>query len=200
MIVASGSRFRKLDVSGENEFIGRGVSYCATCDGPLFRDKAVAVIGGGDAALTEALHLSKFASSVKVIHRRDQLRASKMLQERAMAEPKIEFIWNAVVAEIEGNRAVNQLRLKKTKDDTISTVQVAGVFIAIGLEPSIDYLGGALPLDKGGYIITNELMETGVPGIFAAGDVRHNSARQAITAAGDGATAALSAESFLSLP
>jgi thioredoxin reductase (NADPH) len=200
VIVASGSRFRKLDVSGENEFIGRGVSYCATCDGPLFRDKAVAVIGGGDAALTEALHLSKFASSVKVIHRRDQLRASKMLQERAMAEPKIEFIWNAVVAEIEGNRAVNQLRLKKTKDDTISTVQVTGVFIAIGLEPSIDYLGGALPLDKGGYIITNELMETGVPGIFAAGDIRHNSARQAITAAGDGATAALSAESFLSLP
>ena len=185
---------------GEDELIGRGVSYCATCDGPFFKGRAIAVIGGGDAALTEALYLSKFASSVKVIHRRNQLRATKVLQERAMLEPKIEFIWDTVVAQIEGDGIVKQLRLKKTKDATISTLQLEGVFVAAGAEPNTGYLRGVLPLGEGGYIITNELMETEVPGILAAGDVRHNSARQAITAAGDGATAALSAERFLSLP
>ncbi len=197
VIIASGSQFRKLRVPGEAELLGKGVSYCATCDGPLFRDKAVAVIGGGDAALTEALYLSKFASKVLVIHRRNQLRASKILQEKAMVEPKIEFIWDTVVAQIEGEGVVRQLRLKKTKDVTIATLPVAGVFVAIGLEPNTSYLKGVLPLDKGGYLITNEVMETEIPGVLAAGDVRHNSARQAITAAGDGATAALSAERFL---
>jgi thioredoxin reductase (NADPH) len=198
VIIASGSRFRKLKVPGEDELIGKGVSYCATCDGPLFKGRSVAVIGGGDVAITEALHLVKFASSVSVIHRRDQLRASDPLQEKAKIEPRIKFIWNTVVAEIEGDGAVRQLRLKNTKDATISTLPVAGVFIAIGLEPNTDYLRGALPLDEEGHIITNELMETRVPGILAAGDIRRNSARQAITAAGDGATAALSAEKFLS--
>lgn len=198
VIIASGSQFRKLRVPGEAELLGKGVSYCATCDGPLFRDKAVAVIGGGDAALTEALYLSKFASKVLVIHRRNQLRASKILQEKAMVEPKIEFIWDTLVAQIEGEGVVRQLRLKKTKDVTIATLPVAGVFVAIGLEPNTSYLKGVLPLDKGGYLITNEVMETEIPGALAAGDVRHNSARQAITAAGDGATAALSAERFLS--
>lgn len=197
VIIASGSQFRKLRVPGEAELLGKGVSYCATCDGPLFRDKAVAVIGGGDAALTEALYLSKFASKVLVIHRRNQLRASKILREKAMVEPKIEFIWDTVVAQIEGDGIVRQLRLKKTKDVTISTLPVRGVFVAIGLEPNTSYLKGVLPLDKGGYLITNEVMETEIPGVLAAGDVRHNSARQAITAAGDGATAALSAERFL---
>jgi len=198
VIIASGSQFRKLRVPGEAELLGKGVSYCATCDGPLFRDKAVAVIGGGDAALTEALYLSKFASKVLVIHRRNQLRASKILQEKAMVEPKIEFIWDTLVAQIEGEGVVRQLRLKKTKDVTIATLPVAGVFVAIGLEPNTSYLKRVLPLDKGGYLITNEVMETEIPGVLAAGDVRHNSARQAITAAGDGATAALSAERFLS--
>ena len=197
VIIASGSQFRKLRVPGEAELLGKGVSYCATCDGPLFRDKAVAVIGGGDAALTEALYLSKFASKVLVIHRRNQLRASKILQEKAMVEPKIEFIWDTVVAQIEGEGVVRQLRLKKTKDVTIATLPVAGVFVAIGLEPNTSYLKGVLPLGKGGYLITNEVMETEIPGVLAAGDVRHNSARQAITAAGDGATAALAAERFL---
>lgn len=199
VIIASGSEFRKLGVPGEAEFLGKGVSYCATCDGPLFKDKAVAVVGGGDAALTEALYLTKFAVSVKVIHRRSQLRATNILQKRAKAEPKIEFIWNTVVAQIEGNRAINQLRLKNKKDGIISMLPVAGVFIAIGLEPNTRYLQGVVPLDKGGYITTNEVMETGIPGIFAAGDVRHNSAKQAITAAGDGATAAVSAEKSLNL-
>jgi len=198
VIIASGSQYRKLGVPGEDELLGKGVSYCATCDGPLFKGKALAVIGGGDAAITEALYLSKFASSVKVIHRRNQLRASKIFQERAMADPKIEFIWDTVVTQIEGDGLVKQLVLKNTRNDKISTLELAGVFVAIGSEPNSAQWRGLLPLDKMGYVITNELMETKIPGIFAAGDVRHNSARQAITAAGDGATAAISAERFLS--
>jgi thioredoxin reductase (NADPH) len=199
IIIASGSQFRKLGVPGEDKFVGKGVSYCATCDGPLFKGKTVAVIGGGDAAITEALYLSKFASSVKVIHRRRQLRASKIFQERAMAEPKIEFIWDTVVTRIEGDGVVKKLMLKSTKNDKISILELAGVFVAIGSEPNSTQWRGLLPLDEVGYIITNELMETKIPGIFAAGDVRHNSAKQAITAAGDGATAAISTAKFLSL-
>jgi len=198
IIIASGAQFRKLSVPGEDEFVGKGVSYCATCDGPLFKGKTVAVIGGGDAAVTEALYLSKFASSVKIIHRRSQLRASKIIQERAVSEPMIEFIWDTVITQIEGAGVVNQLMLKNTKNAKISILEVAGVFVAIGSEPNSAQWRGLLPLDKEGYIITNELMETRIPGILAAGDVRHNSARQAITAAGDGATAAISAVRFLS--
>jgi thioredoxin reductase (NADPH) len=198
IIIASGSQFRKLGVLGEDKLVGKGVSYCATCDGPLFKGKAVAVIGGGDAAITEAIYLSKFASSVKVIHRRNQLRASQILQERAIAEPKIEFIWDTVVTRIEGDEVVKKIMLKNTKNAKILTLEVAGVFVAIGAEPNSNQWRGLLPLDEGGYIITNEFMETKITGIFAAGDVRHNSARQAITAAGDGATAAISAERFLS--
>ena len=198
IIIASGSQFRKLGVPGEDEFVGKGVSYCVTCDGPLFKDKTVAVIGGGDAAITEALYLSKFASSVKVIHRRNQLRANKIIQERAIVEPKIEFIWDTIVTQIEGDGVVKQLMLKSTKNAKISILELAGVFVAIGSEPNSAQWRGLLPLDEGGYIITNEIMETRIPGIFAAGDVRHNSARQVITAAGDGATAAMSAEKFLS--
>jgi len=198
IIIASGSQFRKLGVPGEDQFVGKGVSYCATCDGPLFKGKTVAVVGGGDTAVTEALYLSKFASSVKVIHRRSQLRASKIFQERATAEPKIEFIWDTVVTQIEGDGVVKQLTLKNTKNDRISILELAGVFVAIGAKPNSTQWQGLLPLDEEGYIITNEFMETKTPGIFAAGDVRHNSARQAITAAGDGATAAMSAAKFLS--
>jgi thioredoxin reductase (NADPH) len=198
IIIASGAQYRRLGVPGEDELMGKGVSYCATCDGPLFKDKAVAVVGGGDSAITEALYLSRFASAVKVIHRRSQLRASEIIQERAMAEPKIQFIWDAVVTKIEGDKAVSQVVLKSTKSATMSALEVAGVFVAVGSEPNSAQWRGLLPLDEGGYMITNELMETGLPGIFAAGDIRHNSARQVITAAGDGATAALSAARFLS--
>jgi len=198
IVIASGSQFRKLGVPGEDKFVGKGVSYCATCDAPLFKGKTVAVIGGGDSAVTEALYLGKFASSVKFIHRRSQLRASKIFQERAAAEPKIEFIWDTVVSQIEGDGVVKQLRLKNIKNDRISRLELAGVFVAIGSEPNSAQWRGLLPLDEEGYIITDELMETKIPGIFAAGDVRHNSARQAITAAGDGATAAISAARFLS--
>lgn len=197
IIIAGGCQRRKLRIPGEDKFTGRGVSYCATCDGPLFRDKRVSIVGGGNAALTEALSLTKFASSVKVIHRRHQLRATQILQKKAFKEPKIEFIWNTIVTEIEGNSMVSQLKLKEVTTDKISTLKVAGVFVAIGLIPNTNYLKGIVPLDKMGYIITNELMETRIPGIFAAGDIRYNSYRQLITAAGDGATAALSAERFL---
>ena len=198
IIIASGSQFRRLGVPGEDRFVGKGVSYCATCDGPLFKGKTVAVIGGGDVDITDALYLSKFASSVKIIHRRSQLRANKILQERAMAEPKIEFIWDTVVTKIEGDRVIKQLMLKNTKNAKMSIIELAGVFVAIGSEPNSTQWDGLLPLDEVGYIISNELMETKIPGIFAAGDVRHNSARQAITAAGDGATAAISVARFLS--
>ncbi len=198
MIIASGSQYRRLGVPGEDRFVGKGVSYCATCDGPLFRDRVVAVVGGGDAAITEALYLSKFASSVKVIHRRDRLRASRIVQERVLAEPKIEVIWDTVVTGIEGEGAVGQVSLRNTKDARIATLEVGGVFVAIGSDPNSSVWRGILAMDEGGYIITNEAMETKIPGVFAAGDVRHNSARQAITAAGDGATAAIAAERYLS--
>ncbi len=198
VIIASGSERSKLGVPGEEEFSGRGVSYCATCDGPFFKEKPVAVVGGGDVAITEALHLVKFASKVKVIHRRDQLRATHILEERARAEPKIEFLWNSAVEKIEGEDVVKRLSLRQVKTGEKSTLDVAGVFIAIGFKPNTDYIKGFLPLDKAGFIITNEKMETKIPGVFAAGDVRLNSAQQAITAAGDGATAAIFAEKFLS--
>ena len=197
VIIASGSQRRKLGIPGEEEFTGKGVSYCATCDAPFFKEEPVAVVGGGDAAITEALYLAKFASRVKVIHRRNELRATRILQEKALSESKLEFIWNTVVEEIEGKDKVKRLKLSNVITGEKSTLDVAGVFISVGLKPNTDYLKGGLPLDAAGYIITNEKMETGIPGIFAAGDVRLNSARQAITAAGDGATAAIYAKRFI---
>ena len=198
VIIASGSERRKLGIPGEEELTGRGVSYCATCDGPFFKEKPVAVVGGGNAAITEALHLTKFAARVKVIHRRHELRATQILQEKAKAEPKIEFIWDTKVERIEGKDRVKRLNLSNVVSGEKSTLDVAGVFVTVGLKPNTDYLKGVLPLDDAGYIATNEKMETKIPGIFAAGDVRLNSARQSITAAGDGATAAVFAQKFLS--
>lgn len=197
LIIAGGSSRQELGVSGEKEFIGKGVSYCATCDASFFREQPVAVIGGGDAAITEALHLAKFASGVTVIHRRDQLRASRILQERAFAEPMIDFRWDSVVERIEGNDFVEGAAVRNVKTGAQSMLGVTGVFVSIGFQPDTDYLKGILPLDDIGHIITNEKMETGIPGILAAGDIRHNSARQAIAAAGDGATAAIYAEKYL---
>jgi thioredoxin reductase (NADPH) len=197
IVIASGSQFRKLGVPGEDKFVGKGVSYCATCDGPLFKDKTVAVIGGGDTAVSDALYLSRFASSVKVIHRRSQLRADKILQEKAMTNPKIEFVWDSIVMRIEGERIVKQLTIKNSRNAKLSMLELAGVFVAIGSEPNSAQWRGLLPLDEEGYIITDGRMGTKIPGVFAAGDVRHNSAKQVITAAGDGATAAISAEKFL---
>ena len=197
VIIANGSERRKLGLPGEEKLTGRGVSYCATCDAPFFQEKPVAVVGGGDAAITEALHLAKFASRVIVIHRRNQLRASRILQEKASSEPKIEFLLDSIVDEIEGEDVVKKIKLRQVTTGKESTLDVAGVFIAVGLKPNTDYLKGVLTLDAAGYITTNDRMETEIPGIFAAGDIRQNSARQAITAAGDGATAAIYAKKFI---
>lgn len=197
VIVAGGSERRKLAIPGEKELTGKGVSYCATCDGFFFQDKPVAVVGGGNAAISEALHLVKFASKVTVIHRRDQLRATRIVAEKARAEPKLEFLWNTVVDAIEGNGSVDRLKLHDLKTGARTTLEVAGVFVAVGLKPNTDYLKGILPLDETGAIITNEKMETAVPGVYAVGDIRRYSGMQAITAAGDGATAAMNAGKFL---
>ena len=196
-IIAGGSERGKLGVPGEKEFTGKGVSYCATCDAAFFRELPVAIVGGGNAAITEALHLTKFASRVTVIHRRHQLRASRILQEKAFSEPKMEFLWNNIIEEIEGKDLVKRIKLRQVVTGGKSALDVAGVFISIGLKPNTDYLKGILSLDPIGHIITNERMETKIPGIFAAGDIRQDSARQAITAAGDGATAAIYAEKFI---
>ncbi len=198
VIIASGSERRKLGIPGEDKFTGKGVSYCATCDAAFFKEQPIAVVGGGDAAITEALHLARFASRVIVIHRRDQFRAGRILQEKAFAEPKMQFLWDTVVDEVEGKDLVKRIRLHQVKTGEKSTLEVTGVFISIGLKPNTDYLKGILSLDAAGHIITDERMETKIPGIFAAGDIRHDSARQAITAAGDGATAAIYAERFIS--
>ena len=197
VIVAGGSKWQKLGIPGEEKFAGKGVSYCATCDAAFFRDLPVAVVGGGDSAITEALHLAKFASKVFVIHRRDQLRATRILQEKAFTEPKIEFLWNNTVGEIEGQDTVRRLKLHQVKTGEESTLDISGVFVSIGLSPNTDYLKNILPLDDIGHIITNSRLETETAGIYAAGDIRHDSARQAITAAGDGATAAIYAEKYL---
>jgi thioredoxin reductase (NADPH) len=198
VIIASGSERSKLGVPGEEEFTGRGVSYCATCDAAFFTEKTVAVVGGGNAAVQEALDVIKYVSKAFIVHRRDKLRASRLLQERAFAEPKIEMRWNTVVDAIEGAATVQQLKLRDTITGEKTTLEVNGVFIAIGFKPNTGFTKSLLSLDDAGQIITNEYLETAVPGIFAAGDVRANSGKQAIAAAGEGATAAIYAERFLS--
>jgi len=197
IIIAAGSEYHKLGVPGEEMLLGQGVSYCATCDGFFFRGREVAVVGGGDAAITDALELAQHASKVYVIHRRDQLRAGQVLQQRALAEPKIEFIWNTVVEEIMGEQVVKALKLRNVKTRQLSTLEVAGVFVAVGLKPNSQPFADIVELSETGHIITDELMATSVPGIFAAGDIRGKSARQIASAVGDGATAALSAFSYL---
>ena len=197
VIIASGSERLKLGVPGEKEFTGKGVSYCATCDAAFFRELPVAVAGGGDVGITEALHLAKFASKVTVIELLPKLGASRILQERAAAEPKIEFQLNTRVEEIEGEEVVKRLKLRQVITGEKATLDVAAIFVSIGIKPNTDYLKGILSLDATGTIITNDKLETNIPGIFAAGDIRHNSVRQAIAAAGDGATAAIYAEKFI---
>jgi thioredoxin reductase (NADPH) len=198
VIIAAGTIRRKLGIPGEEEFTGKGVSYCATCDAPFFRDKPVAVVGGDNTAISEALHLAKFASRVTIIHRRDQLRVTRSLQEKVTTEPKIDMRWNAAVDMIIGTDAVTHLKLHDTNSSETSSLETAGVFISIGLRPNTDFIKGLLSPNESGQIVTNEKMETAVPGVFAVGDIRSNSAKQAITAAGDGATAAIYAEEFIS--
>ncbi len=197
VIIAGGSEHAKLHIPGEDALVGRGLSYCATCDGAFFRDREVAVIGGGDVAITDALFLARFCTKVHVIHRRDQLRASKILQERAFAEPKIEFIWDTVPEAIEGEASVSALKLRNVKTGKESTLKISGIFMAVGTKPNTGYLEGILKLGTGGLIPVNSQMETEIPGVFAAGDIREGSIRQVVAATGDGAVAAMAAERFL---
>ena len=197
VIIAAGSEYRKLGVPGEEKLLGRGVSYCATCDGFFFRDLDVAVVGGGDTAITDALELSEHASKVYIIHRRDQLRAGQVLQQLALAQPKLKPIWDTVVDEVTGESKLSGLRLRNVKTGEITNLQVDGVFVAIGIEPNSQRFADIVELDETGNIKTNELMETSAPGIFAVGDIRKNSARQIASAVGDGATAAKSAFKYL---
>ncbi|WP_331274744.1 MULTISPECIES: thioredoxin-disulfide reductase [unclassified Schaalia] len=198
VILATGSEYRKLDVPGEQELSGRGVSYCATCDGFFFRDKELIVVGGGDSAMEEATFLTKFASKVTVVHRRDQLRASRAMIDRAEADPKIEFVWNSVVSEVLGSDSVTGVRLTSTVDGSSSELSCDGVFVAIGHLPRTDRLAGQVTLDDAGYIVVDEPSTlTGVPGVFACGDVVDHTYRQAITAAASGCRAAIDAEHWL---
>ena len=197
VILACGSSLKRLDVPGESAFEGRGVSYCATCDGAMFHDQEVGVVGGGDSAMDEALYLAELATKVTVVHRSDHLRATQVLQERAMAHPKIAWRWHTLVESIEGDAQVERLRLKDVRTGEGSLLPVAGVFIYVGLRPNTDFLHGVLPLDPGGHVVVNQRMETELPGLYAAGDLRQYSARQVISAAGDGATAACFAMQYL---
>jgi len=198
VIVAGGSEYTRLGVAGEQEFLGRGVSYCAMCDGAFFRDEVVGVVGGGNVALNDAIFLTRFASKVIVIHRRDQLRATRALQDRAFAQPGIEFVWDTVVESINGDSQVRGLRLRNVKSGKESSLKVSGVFVAVGHRPNTEYLKSLLKLDEGGFIPVSGQMETAVPGIYAAGDIRAGSVRQVVSAVGDGATAVIAAERFLS--
>ncbi|NMA62633.1 MAG: thioredoxin-disulfide reductase [Syntrophomonadaceae bacterium] len=195
VIIASGVRRQELGVPGEAELAGRGVSYCATCDGPFFEERKVAVIGGGDSAIEEALYLSTLASTVYVIHRRDQLRANRTTQEKALANPKLQFKFNRVVERIMGEGKLNSLLLKDTVTGEKEELPVDGVFVSIGMKPAADFISG-LTL-RNGYIVTDEEMKTGVPGILAAGDIRYKTVRQVATAVGDGAIAGLTATRLL---
>ena len=197
IIIASGAEPRKLQVPGEEEYIGRGVSYCATCDGAFFNDKDIIVVGGGDTAIEEALFLTRFARKVKVVHRRDKLRATQILQERAFQNENIEFIWDSVVKEIKGAELVEEVILENAKTGALSTIPIDGIFVAVGYVPDTESLKGLITLDNNGYIITNENMETNIPGVFAAGDIRNKPLRQVVTAASDGAVAAVKASEYI---
>jgi thioredoxin reductase (NADPH) len=198
VIIATGSSYRELHVPGEKQLSGHGVSWCATCDGFFFREQDIAVIGGGDSAMEEATFLTRFARSVTVVHRRDKLRASKIMQDRAMASPKIRFAWDSEVTEILGQDRVTTLRLRSTKTGEESTLAVTGVFVAIGHDPRSELFRGQLPADNDGYLLVQQpTTRTVIPGVFAAGDVVDRTYRQAVTAAGTGCAAAIDAERWL---
>jgi thioredoxin reductase (NADPH) len=197
VIVASGTEPAKMGIPGENELIGRGISYCATCDGMFFKDLEVAVIGGGDSAIEEALSLANIVGKVYVIHRRDSLRAQKILQERAFRNPKMEFLWNRRPVEIAGKSQVERLVIEDTKTGRREDLPVSGVFVYVGYRPDTGFLGDLVERDPAGFIITDEGLGTKTPGLYAAGDIRKKTLRQISTAVGDGAQAAVSLERYV---
>jgi thioredoxin reductase (NADPH) len=198
VLLCTGASPRKLGIDGEQEFGGRGVSYCATCDGPFFKGEEIAVIGGGDTAIEEATFLTKFGKSVKIIHRRDFLRASKILQEKAFENSKIQFVWNNVVTRITGNKKIESIEVKNLTTGKTQNLSVGGLFVAIGHEPNTSIFKDQLELDDKGYVVLKENTRTSVEGVFAAGDVHDYRYRQAVTAAGFGCMAALDVEKWLS--
>ncbi len=197
VIIACGAQPMKLGVPGEAEFVGRGVSYCAVCDGAFYKNKVVAIVGGGNAAVEEAMYLTKFADKVYLIHRRNELRADKIIQERAFKNEKIEFIWDSVVKEIKGDNLVHTAVLENVKSHELSNLQVNGVFPYIGMTPNIEGIAGQVAQDANGFIVTDETMKTSIDGVYAAGDVRKTPLRQVITAAADGAVGAVYAVKYL---
>jgi len=196
VILATGANPRKLGVQGEAKYTGRGVSYCATCDGALYRDKTVAVVGGGDSAVEEAIFLTKFAKKVYIIHRRDELRAVKLIRQRAFENDKIEIIWDSIVNEVKGGDFLEKVELYNKKTKEISELELDGIFIYVGIIPNNELVKSIVDLDEQGFILTDETMGTKIPGLYAAGDIVHKILRQVVTAASDGATAAFSAEKW----
>ncbi|MCP4352041.1 MAG: thioredoxin-disulfide reductase [Desulfobacterales bacterium] len=198
IIIASGASPRKLGIPGEDRFYGKGISTCATCDGPFFRDKIVAAVGGGDTAVQESVFLTKFAKKVCLIHRRDELRATGILRERALENDKIEFMWDSVVTGVDGLTNVEKVSIKNVKTSEAKDIQVNGLFIWVGILPNTDFLNNSVKQDDSGFIVADSNMETSVPGVYAAGDVRNTPLRQIATAVGDAAIAAFSAEHYIS--
>lgn len=198
VIIATGASPRKLGVKGEQEFSAKGVSYCATCDGPFFRNQEIVVAGGGDSAMEEAIFLTKFAKNVHVVHRKDKLRASKIMQDRAFENNKIKFHWNSVIDEIKGGGKVNQIMIRNTSTNQKETMDVGGLFVAIGHEPNTKLFKGQIELDEQGYIVLKNHTHTNIEGVFAAGDVHDHRYRQAVTAAGFGCMAAIDVDRYLS--
>ena len=197
VILATGASFRKIGVPNEKEFTGKGVSYCATCDGAFFKGKEIVVVGGGDSALQEGIFLTRFASKVTIVHRRDQLRASPILQDRAKTNTKIRFIWDSVIDRIEGTSKVESVVLKNVKTQLLSSLKVDGVFIFIGHDPASIFVKGFVEMDEKGYLRTGEALGTSVPGVFAAGEVRKGAVWQLVSACGEGCEAALAVQAYL---
>jgi thioredoxin reductase (NADPH) len=197
IIIATGAHYRRLGVPGEDRLVGKGVSFCATCDGAFFKDEEIAMVGGGDNALTETIFLARFAKKIHLIHRRDQLRGAKYLQERIFQLGKVEVHWDSEVVEFQGQDNLEAVKLLNVKTGETKMLPLTGAFIAIGMLPNSGWLKDLLPMDEGGFLLTDEVMATGIPGIFAAGDIRAKLWRQISTAVGDGSVAAIAAENYL---